>query len=498
MSLTFSPLLERIRPILGQQPQPVYLVGGAVRDALLGRTSHDLDFTVGEGAVKLAYKVGNSLGVPAYVMDRERDVGRVVLPEEKTTLDFARFRKEGIEADLQDRDFTINAIALPIREQETAADLLDPTGGQEDLQAGLVRQVHEKALFDDPVRALRAVRMAVSLDFTITPETETAVTAAAGLFEKVSIERVRDELLKLLQTKAPDQAVSHLARLGLLETLLPEIGRLQGVEQSAPHYEDVFHHTCSVLRWLALMESTVIDGRLAAHPMVAEIERELAPFSAELKRYWSRPVTGELNGRILLRLGALFHDCGKKDTQTVEEGEYRGDIRGRIRFFRHDKVGARLTTNRLRAFRLSNEAIQHVNLIVANHMRPLHLANEPALSRRAVFRFFKSAGAAGLDVAFLALADNLATYDGRDDEGNHTRMLSVAIELYRHYLEQYDTTVRPPMLLDGNQLMKELGLSPGRQVGRLLALIQEAQAAGEITTREQALEFARRKIMNWE
>ncbi|MFZ0546227.1 MAG: HD domain-containing protein [Candidatus Promineifilaceae bacterium] len=487
MSLTFSPLLARIRPVLGQQSQPVFLVGGAVRDALLGRTSHDLDFTVATGAVKLAFKVADSLGVPAYVMDRERDVGRVVLPDEKTTLDFARFRNDDLESDLRDRDFTINAIAMPVLAEETADVLVDPTGGQQDLRDGVVRQVHDKALVDDPVRALRAVRMAVSLDFTITPETESAVTAATALFDQVSIERIRDELVKLFRSKNPDKAARFLARLSVLPVVLPEIAQLQGVEQSAPHFEDVFAHTCSVLRWLSLLEESVIDGRSADHPAVVEIEQGLSPFAAQLRAHWSRPVTGELDGRILLRLAGLFHDCGKRATQVVEEN-------GRIRFFGHDRVGAKLAGSRLRRLRLSNEAIDYVKLAVANHMRPLLLSREPRLSRRAVFRFFKSAGTAGLDVVFLALADNLATYDGRDEDGNLGRMLAAAEVLYRHYFEQYEETIRPPMLLDGNQLMKVLGLGPGRQVGRLLALIQEAQAAGEVATREEAVELARKQL----
>jgi putative nucleotidyltransferase with HDIG domain len=407
-----------------------------------------------------------------------------VLPDEKTTLDFARFRGESIESDLQDRDFTINAIALPVGEQQTTADLIDPTGGQIDMKARLVRQVHERSLLDDPVRALRAVRMAVSLDFTITPETESAVTAAANSFDKVSIERIRDELLKLLQSQAPDKAVGYMARLALLPAILPEIDQLQGVEQSSPHFEDVFAHTCSVLRWLTLLEHTIINGQSASHPAVIEIEQGLAPFAPELNVHWRRPVTGELNGRTLLRLGALFHDCGKKETQTVEED-------GRIRFIRHDKVGAKLAAARLRRLRLSNEAIEQVKLIVANHMRPLLLEKEPVLSRRAVFRFFKAAGTAGLDVAFLALADNLATFDGRDEDGQRSRLLAVIIELYSHYFQKFEETVKPPMLLDGNQLMKELALPPGRQVCRLLALIQEAQAAGEIATRAEALALAR-------
>ncbi len=493
MSLTFSPLLERIRPILVRQSQPVYLVGGAVRDALLGRTSHDLDFAVVEGAVKLAFTVANSLRVPAYVMDRERDVGRVVLADEKTTFDFTRFRGENLEADLRDRDFTINAIAVAVNEQG-ADELVDPTGGKADLVAGLVRQVHERALIDDPVRALRAIRLAVSLGFGITPETETAAAVAANHFGKVSNERIRDELLKLIMLPAPDTALEHMARLSILTSILPEIDQLRGVEQSAPHYEDVYAHTGSVLRWLARLEGTLLDGRPATHPAVAEIEVGLAPFMLELRKHWQRPVTGELNGRTLLRLGALFHDCGKKDTQTVEAS-------GKIRFIGHDKVGAKLATARLRHFRLSNEAISNVGLMVRHHMRPLFLEKERAklpankpLSRRAIFRFFRAAETAGLDIGLLALADNLATYDGRDEDGRRSRMLAVVTELYSHYFKQYETTVKPPLLLDGNQLMKELGLSPGREIGRLLTLIQEAQAAGEISTRSQAVELARQHL----
>ena len=489
MSLTLSPLLERIRPILTAQSQPVYLVGGAVRDALLGRTSHDLDFAVADGAVKLAFKVANSLGVPAYVMDRERDVGRVVLANEGTTFDFTRFRGEHLEADLRDRDFTINAIALAVGELGMV-ELVDPTGGRADLDAGLVRQVHDKALIDDPVRALRAIRIAVSLGFDISAETEAAVASAAARFNKVSVERVRDELLKLLTSHAPEEALDYMARLSVLRAVLPEIDQLRGVEQSAPHYEDVYDHTCSVLGWLARLEATLLDGRLADQSAVVEVEEGLAPYLSELRAHWQRPVTGALNGRTLLRLGALFHDCGKAVTQTVEES-------GKIRFIGHDKAGAKLAMGRLRHFRLSNEAINHVGLIVGHHMRPLYLEKERVkkpLSRRAIFRFFRAAESAGLDVGLLALADNLATYDGRDEDGVRSRMLATVIELYGHYFQQYETTVRPPLLLDGNQLMRALGLGPSREIGRLLELIQEAQAAGEISSRSEAVELARKHL----
>jgi poly(A) polymerase/tRNA nucleotidyltransferase (CCA-adding enzyme) len=170
---------------------------------------------------------------------------------------------------------------------------------------------------------------------------------------------------------------------------------------------------------------------------------------------------------------------------------------GKIRFIGHDKVGAKLTAVRLREFRFSNEAVSQVSQMVAHHMRPLFMEKELAkkpLSRRAIFRFFKAAEATGVDVGLLALADNLATYDGRDEDGGRGRMLAVVTELYSHYFEHFDTTVKPPMLLDGNQLMKELGLRQGRQIGRLLGMIQEAQAAGEIATRAEAVAFARRSL----
>ncbi len=202
--LALSPLLEQLRPLLQTQSQPVYLVGGAVRDALLGRVSHDLDFVVPANAVKLAFQVADALGVPAYVLDKERDTGRVILPEAHTSLDFARFRGSDLAADLRDRDLTINAIALPAT-ATTTVGLIDPHNGQADLAVEVVRIIHERSLLDDPVRCLRAVRLAHSLDFALAPETETAVRAAAPRLNQTSVERIRDELLKLLETAVPHQ-----------------------------------------------------------------------------------------------------------------------------------------------------------------------------------------------------------------------------------------------------------------------------------------------------
>lgn len=488
--LALSPLLERLRPFLTQQDRPVYLVGGAVRDALLNRVSHDLDFVVPHHAIQMAFKAANALNAPAYVLDQKRDTGRVVLPEAGTTLDFACYRGADLEADLRDRDFTINALAMSAT-AVTHPSLIDPCHGAADLQARLIRQTHDQAIANDPVRALRALRLAIGLNFSLTEETVTAVSAAAPLLHSISIERVRDELLKLLETAVPHQAVQQMADLGLLPVILPEIAALEDVAQSPPHHEPVMAHTLSVLRWLVKIEA-ILDGNEPDDAALKLVSATLADFRTPLLEHLARRVDGGVNGRTLLRLGALFHDVGKKETQTVE-----GD--GRIRFLGHDKTGAKLAARRLRQLTMSNQAVGHVEKIVSGHMRPLLLANPSAgsgqagktPSRRAIFRFFRDAQDAGLDICLLALADHLATFDGPGESGQWEHLLQVVATLLQHYFEHYNETIAPPALVTGRDLMLAFKLAPGPEIGRLLRLIQEAQAAGEITTREEALVFAR-------
>ncbi len=468
--LVLSPLLARLEPVLARLDVPVYLVGGAVRDALLGKISHDLDFAVPAGGINIAYQVGDRLQAPAFVLDDARDTGRVILEANGTYLDFVAFRGESLAADLHDRDLTINAMALPALAR-TTAELIDPTGGLADLAAGRVRQVHPTSLTNDPVRGLRALRIAIRFDFDLTPETETGAREALADLHRPSAERVRDELVNLLDAGAAP-AVTALHRLGRLGELLPEIARLDGVEQGPPHHEAVLPHTISTLRCL----ETVLADRVFAPG--AE------PWRAALAAHLRRPVAGGLQGITLLRLGALFHDAGKADTRTVEPD-------GRVRFIGHEKNGADLAGRRLRALKFSREAIGHVRQIVRGHMRPLHLRQSGAPEARALHRYFRSTGTAGLDIALLALADHLATHDGPGPGSAWDDLIRVVESLFTHYVTLVEETVRPAPLITGRDLMTGLALEGGPEIGRLLRLLAEAQAAGEITTREEALAYAR-------
>ncbi len=483
-SLPLAPLVERIRPLLPEIGQPVHLVGGVVRDALLGRASHDVDLIVAADAIPLTYWLADRLRLPAYALDAARDVGRIVAKAEATTLDIARYRGPTFEDDLRGRDFTINALALPAGAW-TAEAIIDRHGGLDDLRARRIRAIHNDSIADDPVRALRAARFAAQLGFALTPETAEAARAALpALLARTSAERIRDELTKLLSAGEPHTGVALLDELGLLAGVLPEVAALRDVAQSPPHHEAVLAHTVSVLRYLVAVEA-LLDGEPpdeTAEWMEA-VATLLAPYRAALRAHLARAIEGGIDGQGLLRWGALYHDTGKRETQTVDET-------GRIRFLGHDEAGANLTAARLNRLNFGNAAIRHVRAIVAGHMRPLYLATERrAPSRRTIYRYYRALHEAGLDVALLSLADHLATYDGAGSGGEWEALLAVVGALLAAYFDAPHEAVAPPRLLTGQDVMELLGQPPGHEIGRLLSLLEEAQAAGEVTTREAAVTF---------
>lgn len=482
--LPLSPLLERLRPHLATLEIPIYLVGGAVRDALLGRISHDLDFVVPAKGIATAFHLGDALRLPAYPLDEERDTGRVVLSD--TTLDVACYRGADLTADLWARDFTINAMALPAAATSTAS-LIDPCNGQADLQAKLIRQASPASLSADPLRGLRAIRQAAQFGFTIEAETEQAIIAAAPQLTRISAERSRDEFLKLLLTPTPHTALHQMVQLGLMDIFLPEVTALHGVAQSHPHHEPVLEHTFSVVRWLTIIE-TWLHGEPTSHVELLVWNKTLASYAVQLQEHLTRPVDGGLDGLTLLRLGALLHDVGKAKTQTRDES-------GRIRFFNHDEVGAALAVTILERLRLSREAVQQVQKMVAGHMRPLLLLQGDPPTTRAVYRFFKVLGSNGLDVLLISLADHLATHNGMGDAAAWRKLCALVGWFLNHYFEQREKTISPPPLLNGHQLMQALKLSPGPHIGHLLRLIEEAQAIGEVHTVEEALALAHREVL---
>ena len=484
------PLMQAVKAVLPAD-QPLYLVGGALRDSLIGRENHDLDFAVPSGALKLARKIANQLTGAFFPLDEATDTARIVLigaDGTRDVLDFSGFRGPDLEADLRGRDFTINAIALDIH----TGEMIDPLGGQHDLREKRICACSESSFVDDPVRILRAVRQAAALGFSIALETRRLMKEAAPLLKNVSAERQRDELFKMLEGPRPEASIRALGVLGVLTVLLPETLALKGVRQSAPHVHDVWTHTLAVMHHLEAILATLANAQQESayytDPLDGLLVQHLGRFSPQISEHLKASLNTDRSVRSLLFFAALYHDIAKPQSKTIEPG-------GRMRFLGHDEKGALLAVKRGIALRLSNDELDRLKVIVFHHMR-IHghtdrLRDGQAPSRKAIYRFFRDVQAAGVDLVLLSLADTRATLEANLTPEHWAACLQVCAILLEACYEKTEEIVAPPQLLNGNDLMRELKMQPGRAVGELLELVREEQAAGTISTREEALDFAR-------
>ena len=481
------PILAQVQAAL-PAGMPAYLVGGAVRDLLLGRVSHDLDFVVPKDAIAASRRVANALGGGFFTLDPERKTGRVVLTTEANDryfLDFATFRGPDLESDLRNRDFTINAIAVDIHQLQA---LIDPLGGARDLHARQLRPCSATSFEDDPLRILRCVRQAVEFELRLLPETRHLLRAALTGLSRISPERVRDELFRILETRKPAVALRALDMLGALVYVLPELDTLKGVAQSPPHTDDVWTHTLNTAQKLADLMDVLQpehDAKAAANWAMGLVSLRIGRYRQQFNTHLSAAPSPGRSLRALLLLAALYHDVGKPATQKVEED-------GRIRFIEHDRLSAQIAHQRGVRLHLSNLEIERLTTIVRQHMRPLLLAQSGETpSRRSIYRFFHHTGSAGVDICLLALADSLATYGAGLPQDVWVHQLEVTRTLLEAWWEQADEKIAPPALLNGHDLMEVFSLPPGPEIGRLLEKIREAQASGEIKERSEALEYAR-------
>jgi len=489
-------LLSHIVRLLREVNSPAYLVGGAVRDHLLaaqerGRPSslliYDLDFAVPSDGLRVARRIADALGGAFYPLDAGRDVGRAVLTGERgetRVVDVARFQGRDLMADLAGRDFTVNAMALDVTHDPPL--LIDPHGGQADLQAQQLRAVSDQAIANDPVRGLRAVRLEAGLGFEIEARTQRLIQAAAPKLAEVSAERVRDELVKILSLPAVAGSLRQLDRLNLLAEVLPEVTALQGLAQTGRHRWDAYEHT---LQALADLEILLPLNAALLHPDV--------PFPDQAADHLAMVITGGHSRRLLLTLAALLHDVGKPQTATTEED-------GRVRFIDHERVGAAMASDALRRLRFSAEGVRLVQSVVRHHLRPLQLTWQGVASRRAIHRFYRDAGDAGVEVALLALADDRATTGYHDDSDpssgaadEYQALTETVTALLDAYFNRRQSVVAPIPLLTGRDLMDQFGLEQGPAIGRLLAALQEAQATGQVTNREQAVAWAIHTARDW-
>ena len=486
-------ILQQTAQYFATQQRQAYLVGGSLRNMLLGEACSDLDIVVQGEAHRLARQLADTLG--GYYARLHDKASRVIVKADigDITLDIASLHGQSLEEDLQTRDFTVNALAATL-EETLSLQLIDPLHGEEDLRARRLRAVNVAVFQADPLRMLRAVRLMTHYQFSLDTGTQELIRRDAALLPAVAPERIHDELYAILE---PDGATAHLHLLddlGLLTELIPELIPAKGMRQPNPHYWDVFDHSLETVGELELIaRACVPDAQAHASATPAHLTPN-STTTAYLANIQSLLKEAEAQGIFFLaeltaprmKMAALLHDIGKPVTYSIAED-------GSIRFYAHPQIGAPIALHVTRRLSASTKDRRLAQLVTAHHMRPGQLGQDGEVTPRAIRRYFVDLGPAGITVALFSLADHLATFGPQPLTSAWERHLSVVSLLLTRYLRERDS-ILPPRLLSPEELMRRLKLEPGPLVGQLLEAIAEAQSEGTISSKEEALWLAEERL----
>jgi putative nucleotidyltransferase with HDIG domain len=444
----------------------VWIAGGAVRDAALGRPITDLDLAVAGDPGPVAKALGRELGEHAFELSAEFGTWRVVAPARGWQVDITALRGDSIEADLALRDFTVGAAAVPL----AAGEVLDPYDGLVDLERGVLRVVGPSSFFDDPLRLLRAARLAANLDLRIDADTVALAHDAAGRAAEPAGERQLAELRQLLGGADPLRGLGLLDELHLTAVVLPELEVTKGVGQGPNHHLDVYGHTLEVL----------------AHTL--EVERELPRFvgperAGEAADFLAEPLADEMDRAVALRFGALFHDIAKPATRAERDGF--------VGFKGHDVEGVGTIGGIMGRLRASRKLTRHLQALTLHHLRLGFMVREAPLPPRRVHEYLRATEPVTVDVTLLTVADRLSARGAGPIAA--PEMVQGHLDLAREMVAaglDWHRDGPPAPLLRGDEVAAELGIE-GPEIGAKLAELEAAQYAGEVTDRAEALGLLR-------
>jgi poly(A) polymerase len=457
-----------------------WLVGGAVRDRLLGRAVVDLDIVIegdpGQGARAIAQAAkGAGVGSACFALSEEFGAWRVVARDGAWQIDVEGMRGDSLHTDLSLRDFTVNAIAEPL----AGGEPIDPLGGLVDLRERRLRMAGPAAFEEDPLRVLRLVRAAVELDLRAEQDAIVAARAQASALERISPERVFLELQRIIASAGALRGIELMSDLQVTQVVLPELEAMRGVQQSRYHHRDVRGHTLEVLE--RTIELTSMGGVSESESIAALGEERRAAVLDLL----AEPLADGMTRGQALRWGALLHDAAKPATRSVRA------LDRRVTFIGHDVQGAELARNVLGRLRASVRLREHVAALVRHHLRLGFLVHEPQpLARETVYGYLLACDPVAVDVTLLSVCDRLATRGSKSEQA-----IAAHVALARRMLDdalRWRREGPPRPLLPGDRLAREVGIAPGPRLGELVAALARAQYTGEVETPEQAVAFARR------
>ena len=447
----------------------LYIVGGFLRDIILGRerANPDIDFALKKNAIKFAAGLAKHLKAGFVILDKTNGCARLVkrIQDRIYTLDFTDFRGRNLQQDLLKRDFSVNTLAVELRAflKDPNCQLLDPYGGLRDLKSRIIRAVNHSAFDDDPLRILRTFSLASILNFKIERQTLRLVDKKKNKLKTASYERIRDELFKILVSPRSFEFLTQLDRHRILELIIPEIKAMHRLKQGPYHHLDVWRHTLETIK---------------------ELEKIIKNFTRnqDVKDYLNEEVSGRPSQRYeLIKLGALMHDIGKPKTLRKEDGK--------ITFRGHERLGSDMFEEIARRLKLSNDEIAVVKRMVLYHLRPGYLADNPVLTPRAKFRFFRDAGEEAVGVLLISLADQRATKGTLTTLKSRRRHERIVRHLIKEYFQKKKAK-KPLRLVGGDDLIKYFKLEPSPLIGKILSQIEESVGIGKIRTKREALKIA--------
>ncbi len=465
----------------------IYIVGGAVRDTFLKKTTHDLDFTLASNAIEICRQVANKINGAFYVLDENRKTARIILTKEDNSrqhIDFSTFRGNSIEEDLHCRDFTINAMALPVSNLER---LIDPLAGLKDLQERRLRACSGDSIVEDPVRILRAVRLSGAYSLFIEPDTKKLITGSIKKLSEVSPERIRDEIFRILDSPKPATAMAILDKLGALDWILPGIQFFQPDLGASPEEVKGFNSRFSTLEQLKnilQVLSIVYDPETAMNLVYGYLSVRLGRYRQKLHYHFFSHSNPERTRQSLLLFSSLFSNptWNKKIQPEVYDGSDEGDV---------GTCTNKTAIFQAKELRLSNLEINNISTLIKNLDEPYFLSlRKERLTNRDIYRFFKHSNSLGIDICLLSLAHTIAQSGPSLQKEIWINLVDTIQILFESWWFNRDEIISPKPLINGDTLMSELKLDPGPLIGEVLEAVREAQASGEVSDVIEAIGFA--------
>lgn len=464
--------VEKLLDYLSKQNFETYIIGGFVRDLVLGKTSKDIDFViVGEDQIKLSEELASKFNGKSILLDKETKTVRLVIFEDDCknySFDFTGVESTSLEEDFKRRDFTINALAINLKNR---SEVIDKFGGLVDLKEKKIKPISLKNLTDDPLRFLRAFRFASAISGEIDEKILEYIKLNLSSFnDSVAIERVMVEFWKILDNKDSYKYIKQCSEVGLLEKIFPELTPCKKVPENDFHHLGLYDHSIHLLETYESNFSKIPDWA-----------------KEELRKPFGDAASPTNNA--IAKFGSIFHDVGKPDTweiKKVDGGE-------KHTFIGHDKLGAEITKKLCERLKLSNAISKTSASLVRYHLRPFQLSQHGAqITNRALFRFFRDVGDDMPLLLILALADHHATLGPKATkehvEGGEILILSLFDE-YKKHKEKEEEKAKRPKLLNGNDVMEITGLSASPKLGDLMKGLDEAISIGEIQTKEEAVSW---------